>query len=410
VPREGCADPSSELRTGSGKASLISKGEDALFARLKQYIYALMATLALWAVLLAILPAVAKAQGAASTNDTHQATDRGADSAERIVVSPGDSLWSISTERLSPSATPQQIANTVERIYALNRNRISDPNLIFPGQKLLLPPVGKPTEAGPTARAANGETTQASRTTVGEADGEAGKAPGPVAELATLPALPEEVAAAPVPGVRSLILDDSPRSAPASFLRNAVSVVSSRTSVLAEPFTEGRYAARRLLGLGILVLSWGAAIGAGFIVARRRYARAHTRRNDQGQWYREAYGRNYASLEAPADFWNTPSPAPGALEPERDSESGFDDSGSEAAVVKNVSHQVRTIAWAQRRRNRIRRMRMPRRGRRSPRQGRTATGAHSPKIRRRSGHPYGLRPRGFPRGMMRAPKKRGGGG
>jgi LysM repeat protein len=373
-----------------------------LFARLKQYIYALMAALALWAVLLAILPAVAKAQGAAPTNDTHQGTDRYADSAGRIVVRPGDSLWSISTERLGPSATPQQIANTVERIYALNRNRISDPDLILAGQKLLLPPVGKPTETGPTGPTARGETRNAP-----------GPVVEPVAEPATLPVLPEEVAAASIPArsptATSLTLNDSPRSVPESFLRNAVSVVSSRASALAEPFTEGRHAARRLLGLGLLVLSWGAAIGVGFIVARRRYVRAHTRRQDH--WYREAYGKNYASLEAPEDFWDTPSPAPGALEPEQDSAPGFDDSGSEAAVVKNGPHQVRTIAWAQRRRNRIlRRMRIPRRGRRSPRQRRTATGAHSPKIRHRLGHPYGLRPRGFPQGMMRAPKKRGGGG
>ena len=385
-----------------------------MFARLKRYIYALMSALALWAVLLAILPAVAKAHETAPTNDT-QGTDRYADSAERIVVSPGDSLWSISTQRLGPSATAQQIAITVERIYSLNRDRISDPDLIFPGQKLLLPPAGKPTETGPTARAAYGERAQASRTTVGEADGEAGKASGPVvepvADLATLPALPEEVAATPVPAVTSLTLDDAPRPAPASFLRNALSEVSSSVTALAEPFTEGRYDRRQLLGLGILVLTWGAAIGAAIIVARRLYVRAHTRRQDQDQWFREAYGKNYASREVPADSRYTPSTAPGALELEQDSERSFDDSGGEAATVKNGSHQVKTIAWARGRRNRLRRrMRVPRQRRRSPQQGRAATGAHSPKIRRRLRRPHGLRPRGKPRGMMLALKQRGGGG
>src|SRR3712207_5929886 len=98
-----------------------------------------MAALALWAALLALSPSVAKAQGIDPPKDT-QGT-------ERVVVVPGDSLWSISREHLRPNATPQQIATAVERIYALNRNQIGDPNLIFAGQKLSLPPIGEPSTA-----------------------------------------------------------------------------------------------------------------------------------------------------------------------------------------------------------------------------------------------------------------------
>src|SRR3712207_5491104 len=87
-----------------------------------------MAALALWAVLLALSPSVAKAQGIDPPKDT-QGTER------VVVVVPGDSLWSISSEQLGPNATPQQIATAVERIYALNRIQIGDPNLIFAGQK-----------------------------------------------------------------------------------------------------------------------------------------------------------------------------------------------------------------------------------------------------------------------------------
>src|ERR687885_1484819 len=60
--------------------------------------------------------------------------------AEVRVVRPGDTLWSISDQRLQPNPTPEQIMNEVERIYELNRSQIGDnPNLIFAGQQFLLP-------------------------------------------------------------------------------------------------------------------------------------------------------------------------------------------------------------------------------------------------------------------------------
>src|SRR5829696_3428389 len=61
------------------------------------------------------------------------------------VVNPGDSLWVISQQRLEPDPDPEQIMNEVGRIYELNQDLIgNDPNLIFPGQELLLPAVYKP--------------------------------------------------------------------------------------------------------------------------------------------------------------------------------------------------------------------------------------------------------------------------
>jgi excisionase family DNA binding protein len=57
------------------------------------------------------------------------------------MVNLGDSLWSISQRVLGPNATPQQIANEVERIFELNRNQIGDdPNQIVAGQELVLSP------------------------------------------------------------------------------------------------------------------------------------------------------------------------------------------------------------------------------------------------------------------------------
>jgi hypothetical protein len=251
-----------------------------LFARLKVYIYWPMAVLALSLVVLAVWPAMAQAQGMAATKD--------AQGTERVVVGPGDSLWLISEERLGPNATPQQVANGVERIYALNRNRIGgDPNLLFPGQELLLPPVGEtsvsePSRAEPSTRAApareanepaeasatdrvakSGTTRQASRTPVREVD----RKDGPET-------LPEEVAGAPVPDVRSLASNDPPRS-------------------WAESVAEVRTDAHRLLGSGILVLAGIATVlgaSACTLAVRRR-----TRRREL--WFRETYGRNYAAFD-----------------------------------------------------------------------------------------------------------------
>ena len=61
-----------------------------------------------------------------------------------VIVKPGDSLWSISEQRLGPEASPQQVYDHTLQMYALNRKRIgSDPDLIFAGQRLWLPPLGE---------------------------------------------------------------------------------------------------------------------------------------------------------------------------------------------------------------------------------------------------------------------------
>jgi hypothetical protein len=72
----------------------------------------------------------------------------------RLVVYPGDTLWWIAQERLGPNTTPQQIVNEVERIYQLNRALIGDdPDLILPGQELLLPTTAGPAEVAPADEA-----------------------------------------------------------------------------------------------------------------------------------------------------------------------------------------------------------------------------------------------------------------
>jgi LysM repeat protein len=96
----------------------------------------------------AALPPAAQAQdtSGASTQEAQQqnnntinttTTGETADPPAPVVVEPGDSLWAIAQERLGTGATPQQVAEEVERIHALNRGRIADdPHLLFPGQEL----------------------------------------------------------------------------------------------------------------------------------------------------------------------------------------------------------------------------------------------------------------------------------
>jgi DNA-binding CsgD family transcriptional regulator/LysM repeat protein len=342
-----------------------------------------MAALALWAVLLAVSPNVAKAQGIDPPKDV-QAT-------ERVVVVPGDSLWSISREQLGPNATRQQIATAVERIYALNRNQIgSDPNLLFPGQRLSLPPIGEPstaeastratpareaiepTEASPSGRAAKRGTNKASRTPVGKADVASGKAPDPVAEPASLP---DAAAPAPAPAVRSLASKDSPRSPLESFASAARSAVSAAESAVVGTFPEDNYSRRKLLGLGIIALSLLiGALMAWKLPMRRTTGRSETwgisRGYPGGYPGHHAYPQSYDPPKLsrkPASTATGPSPDPAP-------------SAGDATVARNDLSRVKLVGIAPGKRQRRRHERTPLPGR-LPRNG-LATGAHNPKVRR----------------------------
>ena len=57
-----------------------------------------------------------------------------------VVVQPGDSLWHLAAAGLPLDAGPDAIAARWHAIYALNRTLIgADPNLILPGQRLVIP-------------------------------------------------------------------------------------------------------------------------------------------------------------------------------------------------------------------------------------------------------------------------------
>ncbi len=252
---------------------------------------ALALTVALTAAMLALSPAAAEAQTSAQTEDRR---------APAVVVRPGDSLWSISEGRLGPNASPRRVMKGAERIHALNRDRIgADPDLIFVGQELSLPPAmsGPPNGATVPARKAaeaSGSEASGSGPRVRAAKGPAGKeAPRKASGQGAIPrsdisleedaemlgadtagkeALPEPRAAAPVPAVRMVASKDAQ---PGSFF-----------GVPADARAEGRL----LLGLGIMALV--AALVAAYV---RGAARRKAKKREL--WFRETYGRPYAASE-----------------------------------------------------------------------------------------------------------------
>jgi hypothetical protein len=63
-----------------------------------------------------------------------------------VLVVPGDSLWSLAAAALGPGATDAAITAEWHRIHHLNRDVVGDdPDLIHPGQRLVLPPSILPT-------------------------------------------------------------------------------------------------------------------------------------------------------------------------------------------------------------------------------------------------------------------------
>lgn len=66
--------------------------------------------------------------------------DRPSPAPDTVVVTAGDNLWAIAARGLPPGSPDARVAVRWHAIYAANRSRIGpDPDLIVPGQRLLLP-------------------------------------------------------------------------------------------------------------------------------------------------------------------------------------------------------------------------------------------------------------------------------
>jgi len=362
-----------------------------LSLRLRTSVEAIVAvTMVVAAAVLALLPAAAEAQTSAPTEDG---------SAPSLVVRPGDSLWSISEGRLGPDATPQRVADAAERIHALNRGRIgADPNLIFVGQELSLPPAlsERPTgasaapksahaaEAAPRDRAAEGTTGTTGRAPkpiprtgpVGGADAKGGEAPEKAARQTAqhkakpvgLPALQHEAAAAPVPAVRASASDGSPTSPVASFLRTIRAELASVPTPLAESFADARADGRRLLGVEVLLLTLLVAALIAWKLPMRR-----TTRRDAERWgipdgyYRYYHGAPPEAYRNGAPFASVPTGTGDA--PAADGAPDASATASAAAAPRARGPKAKARAKAKTR------------AKASPRNG-LALGAHNPEVRR----------------------------
>ena len=272
----------------------------------------LLAVLAALSIL-AVLPGIAEAQEEAEAQEDTGPTasveaeqnsttddEKGASATPRLVVEPGDSLWSISEEHIGPGATPEQIAYEVERIFELNRDQIGEnSNLIFPGQEFFL------VSAAPGGAAAAPEQPvavaeqQAPTPIVVESEG---VSDSPAAENAAIEdVVPEdgvsegavsEDATPAAPPTRDQT-DEQAESAPAESAAPVTTAGSIGDSVL-EAYNNLK-GERRLLGVGILALT--------LIVALLMAWRLPMRRNveDPQAWGipQQQYYENYAPAEAP---------------------------------------------------------------------------------------------------------------
>jgi DNA-binding CsgD family transcriptional regulator len=353
-----------------------------LFARTRRHLYPPVAVLVLSALVLALLPTVAEAKETAATPDA-----RGV---ERVVVRPGDSLWSISSDLLGPNASSREIAEETERIYALNRDLIGgDPNLIFANQELSLPPEAGQPAAGPTARAARDEAGGARTASAGRASqggiarpaGEGGEASQARADLLALPDV-----AAPVPAVRPLASPDAARSPASSVWSDVRSTYSSAVTALGDySLAELRANVdRQQLGMGIIALT--------FLVAGVMAWKLPMKRNigDAAAWgIPSGHHGSYAYSE-PLDSYGhvlrAPAEAPDsrgdalkmpvtASAPEQDT--GGLDSG--AATAENRLAGAGVIGALTGRRKHLKRRKRPPRAR--PPRGGATSGAYSREIR-----------------------------
>jgi hypothetical protein len=273
-----------------------------LVTRLERNVFAVLVIMALCAALMVASPAPAQAQADSAAGDNQTAHAYTPGHLSHAVVRPGDSLWTISEERLGPDATPQRIANGAEQIYELNRERIgADPALILVGQELLVPqtlserPTGVPpahasSEAGPRDRVAEGTTAKAQKPAArkvahGAAALGVGTSETPVQRsdgTVSLPALPDEASAAPVAAMMVSASNEARPTSVAPFLRIMGAGFASAASALDEVSFGGpadtSEEARRSVGLVIIALTLVVAVLMAWKLPMRRTSLGDARR------------------------------------------------------------------------------------------------------------------------------------
>jgi hypothetical protein len=208
-------------------------------------------------------------------------------------VQPGESLWTMAQARLAPDPAPQRVALEVERIYALNQDRIGpNPALILAGQEILVPPVTEPAmgEVVATPQPAPSQpTTVQPEENPASAATSVEEQPAPAAELPVLPEAQSNFT------VREIV--------PQGFA--TISPFSDLSDI--EP--------RRVLGVGILFLTLVLALLMAWRLPMRRTVGVSSSSSSWGSnggaygaggAYYDDYSRNYALSEQPAKDLSEP--------------------------------------------------------------------------------------------------------
>ncbi len=271
------------------------------------------------AMLLVLFPGRAEAQ--------EQEEEQAANNAETTtMVQPGDSLWTMAQARLAPDPAPQRVALEVERIYALNQDRIGpDPGMIRAGQELLVPPVTEPAtgEVVATPQPASLQPAPPEPTTVQPEEIPASAADSveePPAPTAELPELPE---------------------AERNFTVREI-VPQGSTSI--SPFSDlGDTERRRILGIGIilatlvlaLLIAWRLPLNrtvGGSSSSWGSYGGAY----GAGRAYEDDHSRNYALSEQLGEREGT-SVGSESASPEETSPESADERVAGASVTTEAS-------------------------------------------------------------------------
>jgi hypothetical protein len=253
-----------------------------LNASLKRLVWMLVSGVAVLMVIVAALPETADAQQpSGDSTQADQNTIGNIDTAaEPRVVEPGDSLWSITQERLGQGASPQQILNEVGRTLELNRDLLGDePDQILPGQELSLPPISGTSATMPEATPALSEPAPEP---IPEPIAESGPAAAvteeeSVAGESSMTKAPEEQTAEEEPAAEQEGIEqqpDEPSLLPEASPTEEDASVASVEELLRKP----QDASRRQLGLGIIMLTFLVALLMAWNLPMRR---------DVGGWEEE---------------------------------------------------------------------------------------------------------------------------
>lgn len=287
---------------------------------LKQYLWIGIIILSS-AILFFTFPERAKAQtetpSAASVQDSQNEHSTVALS-PRYVVQTGDSLWSISQEWLGPKATPAQIADEVERIYALNQDQIENNPNFLPGQELLLPSVTSP--ATLEEAAGSEEPTPSEEPATSEKP------------VATEQVVPEPIIDSDTPS--DALVDQKPVSTAPTNEENTPVVASVADSLLRAYNNLGE---RRVLGLGTLLLTLIVAILMLWKLPIRREIEDPTTWGDYQRYY-----ENYALPEPAKELEGEPGPVSEAL---RATQEGPHRTGNPTTSEEAASVAVDEEAW-----------------------------------------------------------------